>query len=32
MRGTGELDAPFFKIFFKSQIHGLVHERIIVHA
>lgn len=32
MRGMGQLDAPFFKIFSKSQIHGLVHERIIVHA
>ena len=32
MRGMGQLDAPFFKLFFKSQIHGLVHGRIIVHA
>jgi hypothetical protein len=28
----GELDTTFLKIFFKSQIHGLVHKRIIVHA
>ncbi len=32
MRGMGAFDAPFFKIFVKSQIHGLVHEPILVHA
>jgi hypothetical protein len=32
MPGMDQPDAPFVKIVFNSPIHGLVHERIIVHA
>jgi mRNA deadenylase 3'-5' endonuclease subunit Ccr4 len=32
MRWMGGLDAQFFKTFFKSRIHGLVYDRIMVQA